>query len=54
MRANGAQLNNITALIDSGVVRPVVDRSFPFAATNEAMGYLAKGHAKGKVVIKVR
>lgn len=54
MRANGAQLSQITALIESGVVRPVVDRSFPFAATNEAMDYLAKGRAKGKVVIKVR
>jgi NADPH:quinone reductase-like Zn-dependent oxidoreductase len=53
MRANGAQLNKITALIESGVVRPVVDRSFPFAATNEAMDYLAKGRAKGKVVIKM-
>ncbi|RNF82795.1 NADP-dependent oxidoreductase [Montanilutibacter psychrotolerans] len=54
MRANGAQLSQITALIESGVVRPVVDRSFPFGATNEAMDYLAKGRAKGKVVIKVR
>jgi len=54
MRANGAQLNKITALIESNVVRPVVDRSFPFMATNEAMDYLAKGRAKGKVVIKVR
>ena len=54
MRANGAQLNKITALIESGVVRPVVDRIFPFLATNEAMDYLAMGRAKGKVVIKVR
>jgi NADPH:quinone reductase-like Zn-dependent oxidoreductase len=54
MRANGAQLNKITALIESGVVRPVVDRIFPFLATNEAMHYLAMGRAKGKVVIKMR
>lgn len=54
MRANGTQLNQITALIESGVVRPVVDQTFPFTATNEAMNYLAKGRAKGKVVIKVR
>ena len=54
MRANGAQLKNITALIESGVVRPVVDRIFPFLATNEAMDYLTTGRAKGKVVIKVR
>ena len=54
MRANGVQLNKITALIESGVVRPVVDRIFPFLATNEAMDYLAAGRVKGKVVIKER
>jgi NADPH:quinone reductase-like Zn-dependent oxidoreductase len=54
MRANGSQLSKLTALIASGVVRPVVDRSFPFAKTNDAMDYLATGRAKGKVVIKVR
>jgi NADPH:quinone reductase-like Zn-dependent oxidoreductase len=54
MRANGEQLSRITALIESGVLRQVVDRIFPFPATNEAMDYLAMGRAKGKVVIKVR
>lgn len=54
MRANGEQLSKITSLIESGVIRPVVDRVFPFHATNEAMDYLATGRAKGKVVIKVR
>jgi NADPH:quinone reductase-like Zn-dependent oxidoreductase len=54
MRANGEQLGRITSLIESGAVRPVVDRIFPFAATNDAMDYLATGHAKGKIVIRVR
>ena len=54
MRANGEQLSKITSLIESGVVRQVVDRIFPFQATNEAMDYLATGRAKGKVVITVR
>jgi NADPH:quinone reductase-like Zn-dependent oxidoreductase len=54
MRANGEQLSKITSLIESGVVRPVVDRIFPFLATNEAMDHLATGRAKGKVVITVR
>ncbi len=54
MRANGEQLSKITSLIESGVVRQVVDRIFPFQATNEAMDYLATGRAKGKVVISVR
>jgi NADPH:quinone reductase-like Zn-dependent oxidoreductase len=54
MRANGEQLSRITSLIESGVVRQVVDRIFPFHATNEAMAYMASGRAKGKVVINVR
>ena len=54
MRANGEQLGKITSLIESGAIGSVVDRTFPFLATNEAMDYLATGRAKGKVVISVR
>ena len=54
MKANGNQLRAITPLIDSGVIRPVVDRVFPFDATQEAMAYVETGRAKGKVVVKVR
>jgi alcohol dehydrogenase len=53
MTANGAQLRELGALIDSGSIRPIVDRVFPFEATNEAMAYVESGRAKGKVVIKV-
>ena len=53
MKANGDQLREITALIDSQVVHPVMDRVFPFESTREAMAYLEKGRAKGKVVVKV-
>jgi NADPH:quinone reductase-like Zn-dependent oxidoreductase len=54
MKANGDQLREIGSLIDSGAIRPVVDRVFPFAAANEALAYVDKGRAKGKVVIAVR
>ena len=54
MRANGSQLKQITSLIESGVIRPVVDKVFPFESTNEALTYVESGRAKGKVVIKVR
>lgn len=54
MKASGSQLVEITKLIESGAIRPVVDRVFPFEATNEAMAYVDSGRAKGKVVIKVR
>jgi NADPH:quinone reductase-like Zn-dependent oxidoreductase len=54
MRANGDQLREIGRLIDSGIIRPVVDRVFPFESTNEAMAYVETGRAKGKVVVRVR
>ena len=53
MRANGGQLTEITSLIDDGIVRPVVDRVFPFASTREAMAYVETGRAKGKVVVSM-
>jgi NADPH:quinone reductase-like Zn-dependent oxidoreductase len=54
MRARGEQLREITGLIDAGVIKPVMDRVFPFESTNEAMAYVETGRAKGKVVVKVR
>ena len=53
MRANGSQLSEIASLVDSGVIRPVVDRAFPFSQTNEALAYVETGRAKGKVVVNV-
>ena len=53
MKANGAQLREITSLIDAGTIRPIVDRIFPFESTGEALAYVETGRAKGKVVVKV-
>jgi alcohol dehydrogenase len=54
MKANGDQLREIGSLIDAGVIRPVVDRVFPFESTKEALAYVERGRAKGKVIVKVR
>lgn len=54
MKANGAQLQQITRLLDEGAIRPVIDRVFPFDATNDALAYVEAGRAKGKVVIKLK
>jgi NADPH:quinone reductase-like Zn-dependent oxidoreductase len=51
MRAQGQQLNEITSLIESGVIRPVVDKVFPFEKTTDALTYVETGRAKGKIVI---
>lgn len=54
MQASGDNLRHITTLVESGAIRPVVDKVFPFAATNEALAYVESGRAKGKVVIQVK
>jgi len=54
MWAQGEQLSKITSLIEAGIIRPVMDRTFPFEQTNEALAYVEAGRAKGKVVVKVR
>ncbi|WP_031103701.1 NADP-dependent oxidoreductase [Streptomyces sp. NRRL S-146] len=52
MKASGDQLRELTPLIDSGRIRPVIDRVFPFEETLQAMEYVEKGRAKaGKVVV---
>lgn len=51
MRASGAQLEKISDLIESGIIKPVVDRTFPFESTAEALSYVEQGRSKGKVVI---
>jgi alcohol dehydrogenase len=53
MKASGAQLEKIATLIDAGHIRPVIDRIYPFAETNDAVAHVEAGRAKGKVVIKV-
>ena len=53
MRASGSQLREITSLIESGVIRPVVDRIFPFEKIREAMAYVETGRVKGKVVVTI-
>jgi NADPH:quinone reductase-like Zn-dependent oxidoreductase len=54
MKAQGQQLEKITALIEAGAIKPIVDKVFPFDQTNQALAYVESGRAKGKVVIKVK
>jgi len=54
MRADGKQLQEITTLIEADIIKPVLDTVFPFEQTNEAMAYVEKGRAKGKVVVKIK
>lgn len=51
MEANGAQLEKIAGLVDSGIVKPIVDKVYPFSKIEEAFAYQMSGRAKGKVVL---
>jgi alcohol dehydrogenase len=52
--SNGDQLRDIATLVDSGAIKPVIDREFAFEQLPAALTYLEAGRARGKVVLKVR
>ena len=54
MHPSGEQLTQIARLLESGAVKPVIDRVFPLVQTAEALAYSESGRASGKVVIEVR
>ncbi|PCH94474.1 MAG: NADPH:quinone reductase [Gammaproteobacteria bacterium] len=54
MSANGKQLGIIGKLIEEDKIKPVIDKTFPFCETQDALNYLESGRAKGKVVIKLK
>ena len=43
----------LTELVEAGSVAPVIDRRYPLSGVPEALRYLEKGEARGKVVITV-
>jgi NADPH:quinone reductase-like Zn-dependent oxidoreductase len=51
MRADGLRLGQLAALYDAGTLLPVLDRTFPFEQTLEALAYVEQGRAHGKVVV---
>lgn len=50
-RTNKADLEMIVSLAEKGYIRPVIEKRFPLEKTAEAMNYLNRGHASGKIVI---
>jgi NADPH:quinone reductase-like Zn-dependent oxidoreductase len=40
-------------LIDAGKLHPVIDRTYPLDRTAAALAYIERGHARGKVVVRV-
>ena len=50
---NKDDLASMGELMQSGKVTPVIDRTYKLTETAEAIRYLEKGHARGKVVLTV-
>lgn len=53
-RPNDEDMVFLKELIESGEVTPVIDRTYSLEDTPVALGYVEKGHARGKVVITIQ
>jgi NADPH:quinone reductase-like Zn-dependent oxidoreductase len=54
MQPNGRQLEEIGELAEAERIKPVLDKVFPFTQTKDALAYVEKGRARGKIVIEMK
>jgi NADPH:quinone reductase-like Zn-dependent oxidoreductase len=52
-RPRRADLVTLRDLMESGAVTPAIDRAYPLGEAAAAVGYLAEGKARGKVVLTI-
>jgi NADPH:quinone reductase-like Zn-dependent oxidoreductase len=52
-RANPKDLNHVKELLETGKIKPIIDRRYKLSEVIEAFKYFQEGHAQGKVVITV-
>jgi NADPH:quinone reductase-like Zn-dependent oxidoreductase len=50
---NREQLIQIGALIDAGRIRPIIDTVLPLSQARQAYEQGARGHTRGKIVLRV-
>jgi 2-desacetyl-2-hydroxyethyl bacteriochlorophyllide A dehydrogenase len=53
MQPNGQQLSEISKLVESGKINPVVDKTYTFSEIKDAFHYVNTGRTKGKIVLKI-
>ena len=41
-------------MVEAGKIKPVVEKVYPLVQAVDAMKHLATGHARGKIVLKIR
>ena len=50
-KPNQSDLYFMKELIESGKVRSIIDKTYPFSDVAKALHYLGEGHAQGKVIV---
>jgi NADPH:quinone reductase-like Zn-dependent oxidoreductase len=53
VRPDGRTLTEIATLVDSGMLRSVIDEVFPLAEAARAHEHVAAGHTRGKIVLTI-
>lgn len=53
MKPDNQLILDLKELLESGEVTPLIDRRYTLAEAPEALSYLGKGHARGKIVINI-
>ncbi len=53
MAPNGKDLAFLTALVDAGKARPVIERSYPMSEVADALRHVGEGHAQGQTVLRI-
>jgi NADPH:quinone reductase-like Zn-dependent oxidoreductase len=54
MRPDGAQLEELAALVDAGELRPLLERAYALDDARAAFAHVESGRARGKVVLEIR
>ncbi|MEY9095955.1 NADP-dependent oxidoreductase [Paenibacillus sp. RC84] len=54
MKPSGEQLRVIANFMETGKIKPIIDRVFPFEDAQKAMEYAESGRAKGKIILKIK
>lgn len=51
---NRADMQTLKELLESGKVKPFVEKAYPMTRVVDAMTHLGNGHAKGKIVVTMK
>ena len=54
MKPDGKQLNEIKNLVEDNLIKPVIDKEYPFSESIDALLHQKTGRAKGKIIIKIK